>query len=127
MPKKKTILIIEDDKILADMYAVKFRREGYDVFSTQSGLDGYNMAKKEKPGVILLDVILPEMDGFTILTDLRKEKGLENTPIILLTNLGQQGDIYKGVALGATDYLTKSNITPVEVIEKVKKIIEKTK
>lgn len=127
MPKKKTILIIEDDKILADMYAVKFRREGYDVLSTQSGLDGYNMAKKEKPGVILLDVILPEMDGFTILTDLRKEEGLKNIPIILLTNLGQQGDIEKGIALGATNYLTKSNTTPTEVIEKVKKIIEKTK
>ncbi|MFH1030563.1 MAG: response regulator [bacterium] len=125
MDKKKKILIIEDDKILADMYAVKFEREGYDVITTQSGLEGYTLAKKELPSLILLDVILPEMDGFSILSDLKKEKELGKTPIILLTNLAQQSDVDKGKLLGATDYLAKSNITPTEVIEKVNEIINK--
>ncbi|MFH0854218.1 MAG: response regulator [bacterium] len=125
MAKNKKILIIEDDKILADMYAVKFRRDGYEVLTTQNGLEGYNLAIAEKPGIILLDVILPEMDGFSILTDIKKDKNLKNTAVILLTNLGQRGDIDKGISLGATDYLTKSNITPAEVIERIKTIVEK--
>lgn len=120
MPKK--ILIIEDDKILADMYAIKFRKEGYDVLETQNGLTGLEMAKKEKPDVILLDVILPAMDGFSILAEIRKTEGIESTPVILLTNLGQPGDLEKGRILGASDYLTKSNTTPAEVIKRVKEL-----
>lgn len=121
--KTKKILIIEDDKILADMYAVKFQKEGYTVLETQSGLEGLNMAKTEIPDIILLDIILPEIDGFSILIEIKKISELDNVPIILLTNLGQQGDIKKGKELGATDYLTKSNTTPSEVIEKVKKAL----
>ncbi|MFH0856313.1 MAG: response regulator [bacterium] len=122
MPKK--ILIIEDDKILADMYAIKFEKEGYDVIETQSGIAGLDMAKKEKPNVILLDVILPEMDGFTILEEIKKTAGMEKIPIVLLTNLGQQGDVEKGKALGAAAYLTKSNTTPADVIKRVKELIK---
>lgn len=123
--KKKKILIIEDDKILADMYAVKFEKEGYEVVETQSGTEGLNLAKTINPDVVLLDVILPEMDGFAILIELKKEKNTKKIPIILLTNLGQQVDIKKGKSLGATDYLTKSNITPSEVIQRIKKITNK--
>ncbi len=123
--KKKKILIIEDDKILADMYAVKFDKVGYEVVETQNGIEGLNLAKTINPDVVLLDVILPEMDGFSILIELKKEKNTKKLPVILLTNLGQQGDIEKGKLLGATDYLTKSNTTPAEVIERVKKILDK--
>ncbi len=124
-PKKKKILIIEDDKILDDIYAIKFEKEGYDIVETQSGIEGLNLAKTINPDVLLLDVILPEMDGFSILIELKKEKNIKKFPVILLTNLGQQGDIEKGKSLGATDYLTKSNTTPAEVIERVKKILDK--
>lgn len=123
--KKKKILIIEDDKILADMYAVKFNKEGYEVVETQNGIEGLNLAKTINPDVVLLDVILPEMDGFSILTELKKDITAKKIPVILLTNLGQQGDIEKGKSLGATDYLTKSNTTPSEVIERIKNIIDK--
>lgn len=124
MGKSKKVLIIEDDKILADMYTVKLKKEGYDVIETQSGLEGLNLAREEHPDAILLDVILPQMDGFSILADLKKDASFKATPIILLTNLGQQGDIQKGKDLGAADYLTKSNTTPAEVIERVKKALK---
>jgi len=122
--KNKKILIIEDDKILADMYIVKFKKEGFDIVGTQNGAEGLELAKKEKPDMILLDVILPQIDGFSLLAKFKKSKDLKHIPIILLTNLGQQGDIEKGEKLGATGYLTKSNTTPSSVIEKVKQIMD---
>lgn len=121
---KKKILIIEDDKILADMYAVKFKKEGFDIIETQNGFEGVELAQKEKPDLILLDIILPQMDGFSILTSFKSNDELKNIPVILLTNLGQEGDIQKGKSLGAVDYLTKSNTTPAEVIAKVKEILK---
>ncbi len=125
MENKTKILIIEDEEMLVNMYESKFLTEGFQVLKALNGEDGLALALKEKPDLILLDIILPKMDGFLVLKSLKEEASTKNIPIILLTNLGQDEDINKGKAMGADDYLVKANLTPSEVVEKVKEILKK--
>lgn len=119
----KHILIIEDERMLAEMYSTKFEMEGYSVDRAYDGAEGLAKAKSKKPDVILLDIIMPKIDGFAVLKELRKDAALEQVPIVLLTNLGQDDDVKKGKELGATDYLVKSNHTPADVVMKVKSLL----
>lgn len=123
MEKKSLILLIEDDKMLCDMYSAKFSREGYEVHIAENGSVGVKMAKELKPDLILLDIIMPKMDGFAALKELRKKEETKDIPVILLTNLGQEQDIKKGKELGADDYFIKANHTPTEIVEKVKDML----
>ena len=109
--------------MIIDMYTLKFTQEGYEVFQAENGKDGLASALKNQPDVILLDIILPQMDGFSVLKELKDDKNLKKTPVILLTNLGQDGDVKKGLELGATDYLIKANFTPAQVVDKVKSVL----
>lgn len=124
--KKGKILLVEDDLTLIDMYKMKFIDEGYDVFVSSNGVDAFELAKKELPDIVLLDIILPGMDGFAILETLKKEAKTKQIPVILLSNLGQDSDIEKGKKLGARDYLVKANFTPTQIAEKVKNILKKS-
>ncbi len=121
--KATKVLLVEDDKMILDMYTLKFTQEGYKVFQAENGKSGWEMAKKEKPDVILLDIILPQMDGFSVLKKLKGDSATKNVPVVLLTNLGQDGDVKKGLELGAIDYLIKANYTPSQVVEKVKSLL----
>lgn len=127
MSSKQRILLIEDDKMLLDMYAGKFIREGYEIMTAENGSEGLKLAKEQKPDLILLDIILPKLDGFSALKEIRKDETIKNTPVILLTNLGQDQDIQKGKALGADDYFVKANHTPTEVVEKVRTLLSRPK
>ncbi|PIY97035.1 MAG: response regulator [Candidatus Kerfeldbacteria bacterium CG_4_10_14_0_8_um_filter_42_10] len=124
MNSKQKILLIEDDKMLLEMYSSKFNREGYDIVTAENGSDGLKLAKENKPDLILLDIILPKLDGFATLKEIRGDANIKNTPVILLTNLGQDQDIQKGKALGADDYFVKANHTPTEVVEKVRELLK---
>ena len=117
---KRKILIIEDDKFLRDLISQKLLREGFNVVSAVDGEDGFKKAKEEKPDLVLLDLILPGIDGFEVLSKIREEAGLADLPVIILSNLGQKEDIEKGIQLGAVDYLIKAHFTPQEVIDKIK-------
>ena len=121
--KATKVLLIEDDKMILDMYTLKFSQEGYDVIQAENGKDGLDSAKKNEPDVILLDIILPQMDGFTVLKLLKEDAKLKKIPVVLLTNLGQDGDVKKGLELGAKDYLIKANFTPAQVLDKVKSVL----
>ena len=127
MPAKKKIkvLIVEDEKMLADMYTTKFSMEGFDANKANDGIAGLAAAKDMQPDIILLDVIMPRLDGFGVLKQLREDSDLKDTPVILLTNLGQDEDIKKGKQLGATDYFVKANHTPAEVVAKVQSVLKK--
>lgn len=114
------VLIIEDDEMICDMYKLRFGAENWEVICAAKGEEGLKMAKEEKPEVILLDIILPGLDGFSILEKLKTDEATKNVPVVLLTNLGQEEDIKKGNSLGASDYLVKSGVTPKQVLEKVK-------
>lgn len=120
---KTKVLLVEDDKMIIDMYTLKFSQEGYDITQAENGKDGLDLAKKELPDIILLDIILPQMDGFTVLKELKADDSTKNIPVVLLTNLGQDGDVKKGLELGAKDYLIKANFTPSQVVDKVKSVL----
>ena len=120
---KIKVLLVEDDKMIIDMYTLKFSQEGYDIVQAENGKDGLELAKKNIPDIILLDIILPQMDGFTVLKELKADDSTKNIPVVLLTNLGQDGDVKKGLELGAKDYLIKANFTPSQVVDKVKSVL----
>src|SRR3989339_1084030 len=114
------ILLVEDDETLLEMYSLKLRDEGFNLLTATDGLTALDLALKERPLVILLDIMMPKMDGFAVLVELRKDTSMKQTPIVMLSNLGQQGDIDKGKELGATDYVVKASMTPTQVVEKIK-------
>lgn len=120
---KARILIVEDDTFLAGIYANKFEREGFEVLLSVDGEHGLQTAQKEKPGVILLDVLLPKLDGFEVLEKLKASPATRGIPVVLLTNLGQKEDVDKGLKLGAADYLIKAHFMPAETVDKVKKVL----
>lgn len=118
------VLLVEDDSFLSNIYKTKFEMEGFKVSTAENGEVGLADAKKKKPDIILLDILLPKMDGFTVLEHLKKEAATKEIPVILLTNLGQKDDVEKGLKLGAVDYLIKAHFKPSETVEKVKKALE---
>ncbi len=122
---KTKVLLIEDEEMLANMYEVKFKNEGFDLVKALDGAKGLELAKQEKPDFILLDIIMPKMDGFSVLKALKENDSTKHIPVILLTNLGQEEDVDRGNKLGAVGYLVKANITPSEVVSAVKKEIAK--
>lgn len=115
------ILIIEDDKFLRELITKKISNEGFEIIEAVDGEQGIEKAKKEKPDLILLDIILPEIDGFEVLKQIKK---ISKSPVIILSNLGQKKDIEKGFELGAADYLIKAHFTPEEIINKMRKILK---
>jgi len=120
----KTILIIEDDKFLRELIAQKLLREDYGVSEAVDGEEGIRKIKEEKPDLILLDLILPGIDGFEVLTRMRDDPEISSIPVIILSNLGQKEDVERGLKLGAKDYLIKAHFTPGEIIEKIKKFLK---
>lgn len=118
---KKTILLVEDDEMINTMYKTKFEQADFVVLSSDNGADGLELALEHKPDLILLDIIMPQLDGFAVLEKLKSNAKTKNIPVMLLTNLGTEEDVKKGEELGAKDYLVKANLTPAEVLDKVKK------
>ena len=114
------VLLIEDDLSLLEMYSLKFREEGLALTTATDGLTGLELAKKELPAVILLDIMMPKMDGFAVLTELKKDEQTKKIPVLMLSNLGQENDIEKGKKLGANDYIVKASMTPTQVVDKTK-------
>ena len=125
MPQnKKKVLLVEDDKTISLMYKIKIEIGGFEVLTADNGADGLSLAKKQKPDIIMLDVILPQLDGFSVLEELKKDASTKNIPVVMLTNLGTEEDKEKGEKLGATDYLVKASLTPAQVEEKIKQYLK---
>ena len=120
----KKILIIEDDKFLRELIGQKLIKEGYDIVEAVDGEKGIKTIKDEKPDLVLLDLILPGMDGFGVLTKIKEDAGIAQIPVIILSNLGQKDDIEKGLKMGAVDYLIKAHFTPGEIIDKIKIVLK---
>lgn len=122
--KKIKILLVEDDPFLLNMYATKFEIEDFQVVVAEDGDKGYKTAVKELPDIILLDVMLPKMNGFEVLEKIKSEQATKDIPVILLTNLSQKNEIDRAMNLGAVDYLIKAHFMPSEVVDKIKKILK---
>lgn len=125
--KKARILLVEDDTFLAGMYVTKLTLENFEVDLASDGLQGIKLAKEKLPDLILLDIILPKKDGFGVLKEVKADPKTKTIPVVLLTNLGQKGDVEKGKALGAVDYLIKAHFMPSEVIGKIKTLMVRKK
>jgi DNA-binding response OmpR family regulator len=117
------ILIVEDDRFLRELIARKLKNEGYEVLEAIDGEEGLKRVKEEKPDLILLDLILPGIDGFEVLAKAKEDPTTAQIPVIILSNLGQREEIERGLKLGAIDYLIKAHFTPGEIIEKIKNIL----
>lgn len=115
--------MVEDDSFLAGMYVTKLGLEGFSVDLASDGKEGLKKAKDNIPDLVLLDIVLPVMDGFTMLEHMKSDAELRDIPVVLLTNLGQKSDVEKGLNLGAADYLIKAHFMPNEVVEKIKRLL----
>ncbi len=113
------ILIIEDDDFLLKMYSNKLMREGYNVLVARDGEEGYIKIMRQKPDLVLLDIMMPKINGFDVLEAVKANEELTDTKIIMLTNLSQDEDKQKGEELGAVAYLTKANVQMKEVIAEI--------
>ena len=123
MPKK--ILFIEDESALQKTFSDILSQEGYEVISALDGEAGLRLAKKENPDLILLDLILPKVNGFEVLKELKEDKKTKDIPVIVLTNLERMEDVERVIELGAYTYLVKANYTLEEVVTKIKKALER--
>lgn len=121
---KKKILLVEDDAMISSIYKAKFEADGFEVLAAVDGIGGLAMAKKEKPDIIMLDVILLGLDGFSVLEEIKKDKTTQNIPVIMLTNLGTEDDKAKGKKMGAEDYLVKASLTPGQISDKIKEVLK---
>ncbi|KKT90984.1 MAG: Response regulator [Parcubacteria group bacterium GW2011_GWF2_45_11] len=122
--QKPKVLLIEDEEMLSNMYEAKFTKEGFDIKKALDGETGLELMKTHKPDLVLLDIIMPKLDGFSVLKKIKEDPATKNVPVILLTNLGQDEDVKKGNNLGAAGYLVKANLTPAQVVDKVKEYLK---
>ena len=117
------VLIVDDDAFLLDMYSIKFKESGFSVEIAKNGEEAIAKAKSLNPDVILLDIVMPKMDGFDVLREIKKDNIAPNAVIFILTNLGQKEDVDRGLRLGASDYIVKAHFTPSEVVAKVRNFL----
>ncbi len=118
----KTILVIEDDKYMREVLVEKLQHEGYEVMEAVDGQSGFNKTTNDHPDLIILDIILPVMNGFEYLEKL-KDTDAAQIPVLILSNLGQKEDIDRGMELGAKDYIIKAHFTPNDLIAKVRALL----
>ena len=121
---KKKILIVEDDNFVAEVYLAKLSEMGYETVLAQNGEEGLAELKKGKIDLILLDILMPIMNGIEMLEEVKKNEEWKNIPVILLTNIGEKESIQKVREMGVKNYLIKSHFTPAEVIEKVESVFK---
>jgi DNA-binding response OmpR family regulator len=122
---KRKILIVEDEPFLCEMYKTKFEALGYEVLVADNGEQGIAMMREHRPDIVLLDIIMPVMDGYSVLKVVRADPDLKGQLIVIFSNLGQEEEVAKGLQLGADDYLVKSNLTPSELLKKVEAVLMK--
>ena len=119
----KKILLVEDDSFIIDIYVTKLKEVGFSVQSAVNGEDALAKIKQGKPDLVLLDIVLPEVNGFEFLQEIKSIPELKNVPVIVLSNLGQKKEVERGLGLGAAKYLIKAHYTPSEVVAEIKQLL----
>lgn len=125
--KALKILIIEDDKFLLKLYSNRLKREGFEVAGSLTGEEGMGRIAAEKPDLIILDLILPKKNGFEILSEIKLNPKTKKTPVVILTNLGQDSDRQRGMELGAAAYLVKTDFAVNQLPQIIKEALLKAK
>lgn len=121
------ILIIEDDPLIVKIYTTRLTADGYQVFSSDNGEEGLTLAEQEIPDLVLLDVMMPKLDGFAVLERIRMNAQMKTTPVIMYSNLAQDSEIARAKELGVTEFIAKAGISPMEMVEKIKQYLSNAK
>lgn len=121
------VLIVEDDQFLSRMYKKKFEIAGFEVEVAMDGEDGLSKMRTTKPGIVLMDIMMPKLNGLDAIVQAKADSLIKNIPILVLTNLSNTDDAQIAVKNGALGYLVKSDFTPSQIVEKVKDIIGSNK
>jgi DNA-binding response OmpR family regulator len=126
--KKQTIMIVEDDSFVMDIYQTKLTLEGFAIIAANNGIEALKKLESGdcNPDLILLDIVMPFVNGLEVLKKIKDNDKWNKIPVILLTNLSQKEEIGQGFVLGAKDYLIKSHFTPSEVLEKIRIYLPKS-
>jgi DNA-binding response OmpR family regulator len=114
------VLLIEDDKFLRTVLEKKLSAEGFEVVSAVDGDEALEKIISDKPDIILLDIILPKRSGFLVLENIKKDPELKKVPVLIISNLGQEEDVKKGLSLGAIEYFVKAKVSLDDVVKKIK-------
>ena len=123
----KKLLIVEDDPLILRMYEEAFSFRKYEVAIADNGQDGLAKAGKEQPDMILLDIMMPKMNGLEVLKQLKQDPKLKMVPVVMLTNLSGDDDIETAMSLGAVKYITKVDHTPTEIVHEVEEVASSSK
>lgn len=123
--KLKKILLIEDDVFMVELLAHEFGQEEFELVIAKTGSEGVEKFKSEKPDLILLDILLPDFNGFEALRQIRREPGGPETKVVVLSNIGEANDIEEAKRLGSDDYLIKANASLPEIVERARAVLEK--
>src|SRR3989344_686689 len=123
MAEKPKILVVEDEEILLTALKEELSNGGYEVEGAVDGQDGLDKVKAFKPGLVLLDLVMPRMDGMEMLQRLKGDSELRDIPVVILTNLSDYERISEALSLGAMDYLVKANYKLEDLLDKVKTVI----
>jgi len=122
---KELILIVEDDEFFSGLVAQKLDKAGFEALIAYSGEQAFEILKEKIPSLIILDLMMPEVDGFEVISRLKKDEKTKGIPVVVLSNLGQRDEVDKAMALGADDFLIKVNFTLDEIVEKIKEMLQK--
>lgn len=125
MEEGKVILLVDDDLTLREMYEERLKAEGFSIIQASNGEEAIAKAQTTKPNIILLDIMMPKVNGFDVLKEIKADDELKKIPVIILTALIQDVDKLQGQKLGAADYIVKSETMPGEVIDKINRAINK--
>lgn len=117
------ILLIEDEPLTVKIYTTYLKAEGHQVASADNGEDGLRLASKLQPDLIVLDIMMPKLDGFSFLREIKDNEKTKKIPVLIYSNLSSDEDIKKAQKLGAAHFLVKSNLTPTQVINKFKEYL----
>ena len=118
------IVLVEDDPLLIDIYSTKFREAGFQVAVVDRGDAAADRVAKEKPELVVRDIVLPQKDGWEILKSVKSNPKTKNIKVVILSNLGQKEEIERGMGLGAAGYLIKAHYTPSQVVKEIRKILQ---
>ena len=118
--KAVSLLVVEDDKFYANIYRVKFAKEGFDTRLASDGDEALRMAREKKPDLILLDLIMPRKDGFETLKEIKADPELKDIRVVIFSNLSQDEDVKRVMDAGAHDYIVKANISLQDMVSRVK-------
>ena len=119
------VLIIEDDPLIVKIYTTRLTADGYEVLSAENGEDGLKLIEQDGINLIVLDLMMPRVDGFGLLEKIRSTEKTKNIPVLVYSNLAQEEEVNRAKSLGATEFIVKANISPTEMVNKIKSYLIK--